>query len=166
MQCLLTQFKDSPTTTAALWQHHILAALPPRDSEEYEYSKLMQDVAIGIHALTAVGKKQSNVSTFATLLQSAAQKLRESEPFSAVTRLGHNVIAHNAARSKRSAVNEANKTVNAVNTTADDVHQNASRVRIVNQTLMMTLCQPSSRQHLFAKKLHFCEKLPASEKNR
>ena len=47
----------------------------------------MQDVAIGIQALTAAGKKQTNVSTFATLFQSAAQKLREREPFSAVTRL-------------------------------------------------------------------------------
>ena len=124
--------KDSPTNTAALWQHHILAALPPRDSEEYEYSKLMQDIAIGIHALTPAGKKQTNVSTFATLFQSTAQKLRERETLSAVTRLGHNVIAHNAVRSKRSAVNEANKSVNVVNTTADDVHQNASRVRIVS----------------------------------
>ena len=44
----MAAIKDSPTTTAALWQHHILAALPPRVSEEYEYSKLMQDVAIGI----------------------------------------------------------------------------------------------------------------------
>jgi len=141
---------DSPTTTAALWQHHILAALPPRDSEEYEYSKLMHNVAIGIHALTAASKNQTNVSTFATLFQSAAQKLRERESFSAVTRLGHNVIAHNAVRSKRSAVNEANKIVSVVNTTADDVHQNASRVRIVNQTLKMTVCQPSSRQHVHA----------------
>jgi len=103
--------KDSPMTTAALWQHHILAALPPRVSEEYEYSKLMQDVAIGIHALTAAGKKQTNVSTFATLLQTAAQKLREREALPAATRLGHNVIAHNSVRSKRSAVNEVNKTV-------------------------------------------------------
>jgi len=47
-------------------------------------------------------------------------------------------------------INEANKTVNVVNTTADDVHQNASHVRIVNQTLMMTVCQPSSRQHVYA----------------
>ena len=96
----LAAIKDSPTTTAALWQHHILAALPPRDSEEYEYSKLMQDVAICIHAFTAAGEKQTNVSTFATLFQSAAQKLRERET-SAVTRLGHNVIAHNSVRSKR-----------------------------------------------------------------
>jgi len=44
----MAAIKASPTTTAVLWQHHILAALPPRDSEEYEYSKLMQDVAIGI----------------------------------------------------------------------------------------------------------------------
>ena len=124
----------------------------------------MQDVAIGIHALTAVGKKQTNVSTFATSFQSAAQKLRESEPFSAVTRLGHNVIAHNAVRSKRSAVNEANKTVNVVNTTADDVHQNASHVRIVYQTLMMTVCQPSSRQHLFAKKCIFVKSFPLQSK--
>ena len=131
--------KDSPTTTAALWQHHILATLPPRDSEEYEYFKLMQDVVICIHALTAAGKKQTNVSTFATLFQSAAQKLREREAFPAVTRLGHIVIAHNSVRSKISAVNEANKTVNVVNTTADDVHQNASRVRIVSQTLLMTV---------------------------
>ena len=145
----MAAIKDSPTTTAELWQHHILATLPPRDSEEYEYSKLMQDVAIGIHALTAAGKKQTNVSTFPTLFQFAAQKLRERET-SAVTRLGHNVIAHIAVRSKRSAVNEANKTVNVVNTTADDVHQNPSRVRIVNQTLMMTVCQPSSRQHVHA----------------
>ena len=114
--------KDSPTTTAALSQHHILAALPPQDSEEYEYSKLMQDVAIGIHALTAAGKKQTNASTFATLFQSTAQKLREIEPLSAVTRLGHNVIAHNTVSSKRSAVNEANKTVDVMNTMADDVH--------------------------------------------
>jgi len=141
---------DCPTTTAALWQHHILAALPPRDSEEYEDSKLTQDVAIGIHALTAAGKKQTNVSTFATLFQSAAQKLREREAFSTVTRLGHNVIAHNVVRSKRSTVIEANKTFNVVNTTTDDVHQNASRVRIVNQTLIMTVCQPSSRQHVDA----------------
>ena len=70
----MAAIKDSPTTTAALWQHHILAALPPRDSEEYEYSKLMQEVAIGIHALTAAGKKQTNASTFATLFQSTAQK--------------------------------------------------------------------------------------------
>jgi len=35
----MAAIKDSPTTTAALWQHHILAALPPRDSEEYQYSK-------------------------------------------------------------------------------------------------------------------------------
>ena len=145
----MTAIKDSPTTTAALWQRHILAALPPRDSEEYEYSKLMQDVAIGIHALTKAGKKQTNVSTFATLFQSAAQKLRERET-SAVTRLGHNVIAHNSVRSKRSAVNEANKTVNLVNTTADDVHQNVSRVRIVNQTFLLTMCQPSSRQLVYA----------------
>ena len=110
----------------------------------------MQDVAIGIHALTAAGKKQTNVSTFATLFQSAAQKLREREAFPAVTRLGHNVMAHISARSKRSAVNEVNKTVNVANTTADDGHQNASRVRIVNQTLMMTVCQPSSRQHVYA----------------
>jgi len=82
----MAAIKDSPTTTAALWQHHILAALPPRDSEEYEYSKLMQDVAIDIHALTAAGKKQTNVSTFASLFQSAAHKLREREAFSAVTR--------------------------------------------------------------------------------
>jgi len=75
----MAAIKDSPTTTAALWQHHILAALPPRDSEEYEYSKLMQDVAIGIHALTAAGKMKTNVSTFATLFQFAAQKLRERE---------------------------------------------------------------------------------------
>ena len=109
--------QDSPTTTAALWQHHILAALPPRDSAEYVFSKLMQDVATGIHDLTAASKKQTNVSTFATLFQSAAQKLRERES-SAVTRLGHNVIAHNAVRSKRSTVNEANKTVNVVNTRA------------------------------------------------
>jgi len=142
--------KDSPTTTAAPWQRHILAVLPPRDSEEYEYSKLMQDVAIGIRALTAAGEKQTNVSTFATLFQSAAQKLRERESFSAVTRLGHNFIAHNAVRSKRSAVNEANKIVNVVNTTADDVHQKASRVRIVNQTLMTTVCQPSSLQRVYA----------------
>jgi len=110
----------------------------------------MQEDGISIHALTAAGKKQTNVSTFATLFQSAAQKLRESEPFSGVTRLGHNVIAHNAVRSKTSAVNEANETVNVVNTTADDVHQNASRVRIVNQTLLMTVCQPSSCQHVYA----------------
>jgi len=110
----------------------------------------MQNVAIGIHALTAAGKKQTNASIFATLFQSAAQKLRERESFSAVTRLGHNVIAHNSVRSKRSAVNEANKTVNVVNTTTDDVHQNASRVHIVNQTPMMTVCQPSSRQHVYA----------------
>ena len=141
----MAAIKDLPTTTAALWQHHILAALPPRNSVEYEYSKIMQDVAIGIHALTAAGKKQTNVSTFATLFQSSAQKLRERETFSAVTRLCYNVIAHNSVRSKRSSVNEGNKTVNVVNTMADDVHQNASRVRIVNQTLMMTVCQPSSR---------------------
>ena len=55
----MAAIKDSPTTTAALWQHHILAALPPRDSEEYAYSKLMQDVALGIHALTAAVKKQA-----------------------------------------------------------------------------------------------------------
>jgi len=151
----MAAIKDSSTTTTALWQHHILAALPPRDYEEYEYSKLMQDFAIGIHALMAAGKKQTNVSTFATLFQSAAQKLREreafpAEAFPAVTRLGHIVIARNSVRSKRSAINEANKTVNVVNTTADDVHQNASRVRIVNQTLMMTVCQPSSRQHVYA----------------
>jgi len=145
----MAAIKDSPTTTAALWQHHILAALPPRDSAEYVFSKLMQDVATGIHDLTAASKKQTNASTFATLFQSAAQKLRERES-SAVTRLGHNVIAHNAVRSKRSTVNEANKTVNVVNTTADDVHQIASSVRIVNQTLMMTVCQPSSRQHVYA----------------
>jgi len=144
----MAAIKNSPTTTAALWQHHILACLPPRDSEEYEYSKLMQDVAIGINALTATDEKQTNVSAFATLFQSAAQKLRERETFSAVTRLGHNVIAHNSVRSKRSAVNEANKTVNVVNTTAEDVHQNASQVHIVNQTLMMTVCQRSSRQHV------------------
>jgi len=141
---------DSPATTAALWQHHILAALPPRDSEEYECSKLMQDVAIGIHALTAAGKKQTNVSIFATLFQSAAQKLREREAFSAVTRLGHNVIAHNSVHSKRSAVNTGNKTFNVVNTTTDDVHRNANCVRIVNQALMITVCQPSSRQHVYA----------------
>jgi len=146
----MAAIKDLPTTTAALLQHHILAALPPRDSEKYAYSKLMQDVATDIHALSTVGKKQTNVSTFATLFQSAAQKLRERESFSAVTRLGHNVIAHNAVRSKRSAVNEANKTVNVVNTMADDVHQNASHVRIVNQTLTMSVCQPSSRQHVYA----------------
>jgi len=29
----MAAIKDSPTTTAALWQHHILAALPPRDCE-------------------------------------------------------------------------------------------------------------------------------------
>ena len=110
----------------------------------------MQEDGKSIHALTAAGKKQTNVSAFATLFQSAAQKLREREAFPAVTRLGHNVMAHNAVRSKRSAVNEANKTVNVVNTTADDVHQNASRVRIVNQTLTMTVCQPSSRQHVYA----------------
>ena len=81
----------------------------------------MQDVAIGIHALTAASKKQPNVSTFVTLFQSAAQKLREREPFSAVTRLGHNAIAHNAVRSKRSSVNETNKTVNVVNTTGDNM---------------------------------------------
>ena len=63
----MAAIKDSPTTTAALWQHHILASLPPRDSEEYEYSKLMQDVVNSIHALTAAGKKQTNVSTFGTL---------------------------------------------------------------------------------------------------
>jgi len=73
----MAAIKDAPTTTAALLQHHILAALPPRDSEEYAYSKLMQDVAICIHALMTVGIKQTNVSTFATLFQSAAQKLRE-----------------------------------------------------------------------------------------
>ena len=155
----MAAIKDSSTTTTALWQHHILAALPPRDYEEYEYSKLMQDFAIGIHALMAAGKKQTNVSTFATLFQSAAQKLREreafpAEAFPAVTRLGHIVIARNSVRSKRSAINEANKTVNVVNTTADDVHQNASRVRIVNrivnQTLMMTARQPCSRQHVYA----------------
>jgi len=67
--------QDSPTTTAALWQHHNLAALPPCYSKEYEYSKLMQDVAIGIQALTAASKKQTNVSTVAMLFQSAAQKL-------------------------------------------------------------------------------------------
>ena len=117
----MAAIKDSPTTTAALWQHHILTALVPRDSEEYEYSKLMQDVAIGIHALKIIGKKQTNVSTFATLFQSAAQKLREREPFSPVTRLGHNAIAHNAVRSKRSSVNETNKTVNVVNTTGDNM---------------------------------------------
>jgi len=72
------------------------------------------------------------------------------ESFSAVTRLIHNVLAHNAVRSKRSAVNEANKTANVVNTTANDVHQNASRVCIVKQTFMMTVCQPSSRQHVYA----------------
>jgi len=142
--------KDSPTTTAAVWQRHILAALPPRYSEEYEYSKLMQDVAIGVHALTAAGKKQTNVTTFATLFPSAAQKLRAKATFSAVTRLGHNVIAHNSARSKRSAVDEANKTVNVANTTADDLHQNTSPVRIVNQALMMTVCEPISRQHVYA----------------
>jgi len=96
----MASIKDSPTTTAALWQHHTLAALPPRNSEEYECSKIMQDVAIGIHALTATSKKQTNVSTFATLFQSAAQKLRERETFSAVTRLGHNVIAHNSVQAK------------------------------------------------------------------
>ena len=74
----MAAIKDSPTTTAALLQHHIL---------EYAYSKLMQDVAIGIHALTTVGKKQTNVSTFATLFQSAAQKLRR-DSFSAVTQTG------------------------------------------------------------------------------
>jgi len=141
----MAAIKDYPTTADALWQHHILAALPPRDSVEYEYSKLMQDVAIGIHALTAAGKKQTNVSSFATLFQSAAQKLREREAFSAVTRQGHNVIAHKSVRSKRSAVNTGNETFNVVNTTTDDVHRNASRERIVNQTLMMTVCQPSSR---------------------
>jgi len=146
----MAAIKDSPTTTAALWQHHILVAVPPRDSEEYEYSNLMQDVVNGIHALTAAGWKQTNVSTFATLFQFATQKLGERESSSAVTRLGHNVIAHNAVRSKRSAVNEADKTVNVMNTTADDVHQNASRVCIVNQTFMMTVCQPSSRQHVCA----------------
>ena len=82
----------------------------------------MQNVAIGIHALTAAGKKQTNASIFATVFQSAAQKLRERESFSAVTRLGHNVIAHNSVRSKRSAVNEANETVDVMNTMADDVH--------------------------------------------
>jgi len=105
----------------------------------------MQNVGIGIHALTAAGKKQTNVSTFATLFQSAAQKSREREAFLAVTRLGHNVIEHNSVRSKRSAVKEANKTINIVNTTTDDMYLNASRMRIVNQTLMMTVCQPSSR---------------------
>jgi len=37
-----------------------------------------------------------------------------------------------------------------VNTTTDNVHQNASRVRIVNQTLMMSMRQPSSHQHVYA----------------
>ena len=123
----------------------------------------MQDVAIGIQALTAAGKKQTNVSTFATLFQSAAQKLREREAFSAATRLGHNVIVHNLARSKRSAVNETNKISNVVNTTTDDMHQNASRVRIVNQTFMMTVCHPSSRQHVYAlANLRLCMQLQAT----
>jgi len=130
----MAAIKDSPTTIAAPWQHHILAALPPRDSEEYEYSKLMPDVAIGIHALTAADKNQPNVSTFATLFLSAAKKLRERESFSAATRLGHNVIAHNGVRSKRSAVNEANKTVNVVNTRAvESESESRSRSRKVIQ---------------------------------
>jgi len=83
-------------------------------------------------------------------IATSQQKRACCRAFSAATQLGHNVIAHNSVRSKRSAVNEANKTVNVVKTTADDVHQNASRVRIVNQTPMMTVCQLSSRQHVYA----------------
>ena len=45
----------------------------------------MQEAAIVIQALTAASEKQTNVSTFATLFQSAAQKLRESDPFGWVT---------------------------------------------------------------------------------
>ena len=50
-----------------------------------------------------------------------------------------------------------------MNTTVDDVHQNASRVRTVNQTLMMTVCQRSSRQHVYAlAKLRPCTRQKAT----
>ena len=61
------------------------------------------------------------------------------ESFSAVTRLSHNVLAHNAVRSKRSAVNEADKTANVVNTTADD-YASKRKSRVHCQTNLYDDC--------------------------
>jgi len=48
----MAAIKDSPTTTAALLQHHVLAALPPRDSAEYAYSEYAHIVATDLNQLT------------------------------------------------------------------------------------------------------------------